>query len=168
MLDIVVRSAVVYLAIVVGLRMAGKRHLGQLSIPDFVLILLISNAVQNAMVGNDSSLAGGLAAAGTLLLLNIALSYLIFRSKGVKHALEGSPVLLVYQGVIAREHLEREEITEEELLGVVREHGLKTFAEVYTAILELDGTISVVPMSEASPRQSGTLRQKKVKWRRLQ
>lgn len=168
MIDIVVRSAVVYLAIIIGLRIAGKRHLGQLTIPDFVLILLISNAVQNAMVGNDSSLSGGLLAAGTLLVLNIAVSYFIFRSKTVKHALEGSPVLLVYNGAVAREHLEKQEITEEELLGVVREHGLKSLAEVYTAVLELDGTISVVPLSEANPKQSSTLRHKKSKWRRME
>lgn len=168
MIDIVIRSGVVYLAIIIGLRLAGKRHLGQLTIPDFVLILLISNAVQNAMVGDNTSLLGGLAAAGTLLVINIGVSYLIFKNKTAKRALEGSPVLLIYNGVPALEHLAKEEITQEEMLGIVREHGLEKFADVYTAVLELDGTISVVPIANTKPMQTGTMRRKRAKSRRVQ
>lgn len=168
MLDIIIRSAVVYIAIVIGLRVAGKRHLGQLTIPDFVLILLISNAVQNAMVGNDSSLLGGISAAATLIVLNVVMSYVIFRSSTAKKFIEGSAVLLLYQGAVIQDHLKSEEITEDELLGVVREHGFVSFSQVYSAVLELDGTISIVPMSEVAPRVSTALMNKKAKFRRHQ
>src|SRR5215831_8086393 len=93
-LDIVIRSAVIYLVVLVGLRLLGKSHIGQLSIFDFVLILLISNAVQNAMVGNDSSITGGIVAAGTLLALNFIITTLRVRYQKVDRIFEGDPTLL--------------------------------------------------------------------------
>jgi len=132
------------------------------------LILLISNAVQNAMVGNDSSLGGGLMAAATLVLINVIMSYVIFKNHSAKTLIEGSAVMLLYNGAVIPEHMNREEITEDELLGVVREHGFVSFSQVYSAVLELDGTISIVPMSEAEPRVSTALMHKKAKFRRHQ
>ncbi len=149
--DIILRTLAVYAAILVGLRLAGKRHVGQLSMPDVVLILLISNAVQNAMVGPDTSLLGGIAAAGTLIVLNAALAFVVARSGRARRVFEGTPVLLVYDGEVIEPHMARERITLEELKGIVREHGMERIEEVRSAVLELDGTISIVPMSQPDP-----------------
>jgi uncharacterized membrane protein YcaP (DUF421 family) len=143
--DIAVRSAVVYLAIIVGLRLLGKKHMAQLSIPDFVLVLLISNAVQNAMVGNDVTLTGGLIAAATLIIVNYLLSWVLYRFRKTDTVLEGTPTLLIHHGRMIREHLEREKITVAELEGIIREHGLEDSSKVKSAVMEVDGTISVVP-----------------------
>ncbi|HUN65829.1 MAG TPA: YetF domain-containing protein [Bacteroidota bacterium] len=145
--DIIFRSAAVYAAVIAGLRLLGKKHVAQLSIIDLVLILLISNAVQNAMVGDDSSLLGGLIAAATLLAMNFLLTLIGFRSRRAGALFEGTPTLLVHAGRAIPEHLAHEEITMEELERVVREHGIGSLQEVKTAVMEVDGTISVVPVS---------------------
>jgi len=144
-LDIVLRSTVVFIVVLVGLRLLGKRHVAQLSIVDLVLILLISNAVQNAMVGPDVSLLGGIVAAATLLALSYAITVVLYRSRRAEKFFEGTPTLLVHNGKIILRHLEQEKITEEELLRVIREHGIESIAEVKTAIMEADGTVSVIP-----------------------
>src|SRR5436190_12108040 len=95
---IVLRSTVVYLVMLGGFRLAGKRHISQLSLLDFALILLVSNAVQNAMVGNDTSLTGGIVAAATLISLNVILTRLFFRDERMAHLLGGEPRLLVRNG----------------------------------------------------------------------
>lgn len=143
--DIALRSSVVYLIILAGLRLLGKSHMSQLSIIDFVLVLLLSNAVQNAMVGNDSSLLGGVAAAATLIALNYLLTAILFRFRKADAVLEGTPTLLIHKGVVIQQHLDKEKITLDELKRVVREHGIEHLAEIKTAIMELDGTISVIP-----------------------
>src|SRR5260221_12357398 len=96
LLDVALRTATVYIVVLIGLGLLGKKHVAQLTTIDLVLILLISNAVQNAMVGNDSSLIGGIVAAVTLLLLNFLLSLVFFRSKRAETLLEGVPTLLVH------------------------------------------------------------------------
>jgi uncharacterized membrane protein YcaP (DUF421 family) len=146
-LNIILRSAVVFAVILVGLRLLGKRHVAQLSIVDLVLILLISNAVQNAMVGDDTTLLGGIVAAVTLLVLSYVFTLILYRSKGAEKLFEGTPTLLVHNGKIIHKHLEQEKITEDELLRVVREHGIEHLDEVKSAVMELDGTISVIPRS---------------------
>lgn len=144
----VLRSALVYLTIYVALRLAGKRHVGQLSIVDFVLVLLVSNAVQNAMVGNDTSLLGGIVAAVTLILVNLALTRLVVRHERLAAFLEGEPTLLVRDGRILDGALAREGIRSAELEAAIREHGFKDEGEVRAAILEIDGSISVVGMDD--------------------
>ncbi len=143
--DIVLRSAAVYFVVVLGLRLLGKKHVAQLSIVDLVLLLLISNAVQNAMVGDDSSLLGGVVAAATLLALNALLTLLLYRSRTADLLFEGTPTLLVHNGFVIHAHLSRERITEEELERVVREHGIASLREVKIAVMEVDGSVSVVP-----------------------
>src|SRR5690349_10987159 len=123
-LDIVLRSGVIYIIVLLGLRLLGKSHMGQLSILDFVLILLISNAVQNAMVGNDSSLPGGIIAAGTLLLMNYVFTLFRMRFRKAGQLFEGNPTLLIHNGQIIRDHLDKEQLTVDELERVIREHGL--------------------------------------------
>ena len=161
MLDIIIRTSVVYVAILIGLRLAGKRQVSQLAIHDFVLILLISNAVQNAMVGDNNSLIGGLCAAGVLIVVNVVLSVAVFRNHAAQRFLEGSPVLLAYDGSAIQEHLDKVKITLEELRGVIREHGLDSMKMVHSAVLELDGTISIVPVEQAA----ASLKTNIHKWR---
>src|SRR5437867_13379066 len=94
--DIVLRSTVIYTVVLLGLRLMGKRHIAQLTIVDFVLILLISNAVQNAMVGNNSSLLGGIVAAASLMMLNLLFTFLLYRFRPAEKFLEGAPTLLIH------------------------------------------------------------------------
>lgn len=147
LLNTVLRSGVVYLAILAALRIAGKRHVAQLSIVDFVLVLLVSNAVQNAMVGPDTSLAGGLVAALTLIFVNVFLTRLVIRDERLGAFLEGEPTLLVRNGRILENHLAREGIRRAELEAAIREHGFESEKECRLAILEIDGSISVVPFA---------------------
>lgn len=143
-LEIVVRSVIVYLFIVFAIRLFGKKEIAQLSIADLVFILLISNAVQNAMVGSDSSLLGGLVAAASLFLINMIFKYITFKSKKVSELVEGEPVMLIHDGIVIKEHLDKERITMEELETAVREHGVKDIKKVNLAVLEVDGNISIL------------------------
>ena len=142
---IIIRTAVVYAAVLVGLRLTGKRQIGQMAPFDLVLILLIANAVQNAMVGADSSLAGGLIAAAVLLVLNFGVSRLNQAVPIFQRLTEGMPVVLVSNGHVIEPALVREGIDESELEGAIREHAVHGLDEVELAVLEIDGSISVVP-----------------------
>jgi uncharacterized membrane protein YcaP (DUF421 family) len=143
-INIILRSLAVYVFIILAIRLFGKKELSQLSITDLVLILLISNAVQNAMVGPDSSLSGGLVAALTLFLLNYLIKIVSFKSKIFSKVLEGEPVMLVYKGFVKNKNLQYQKITTEELEAVAREHGLKNIKDAELIMLEKDGTISVI------------------------
>lgn len=115
-----------------------------MSIADLVFILLISNAVQNAMVGPDNSLTGGLVAAASLFLLNYGFKHLMYRSRKVSRFLQGEPRLLVYKGKVQQAGMEGAEITSEELDAAIREHGVASVDAVDMALPEVDGSISVV------------------------
>lgn len=143
-LSIALRSAAVYACIVLFIRVFGKREISQLSVIDLVFILLISNSVQNAMVGDNTSLNGGLIAALTLFTLNSLFRLIIFKSKSVETFLEGSPVMLIYEGKILKKHLDKVRITKEELESAIREHGVEKISDVNLAIMETDGNISVL------------------------
>jgi len=143
--DIILRTAVIYAFLLVGIRITGKRELGQLSMFDFVLLLVISNAVQNAMNGGDSSLGGGLVSAVTLFGLNAAVSRIAQRSRAARRLIEGEPTVIVHSGQIQRINAAREGITEDEVMAALREHGLETLDQVGLAVLECDGSISVIP-----------------------
>ncbi|MBP9725604.1 MAG: DUF421 domain-containing protein, partial [Bacteroidia bacterium] len=142
--DILLRASVVYLFMVAAIRLFGKKELSQLSVTDLVFILLISNAVQNAMLGPDTSLAGGVLAALCLFILNYLLKLVMYRSKKVKSLIEGEPVMLVYKGNLIEDNMAKEKITLDELEAVVREHGVSSIDNVALAILEIDGNISVL------------------------
>jgi uncharacterized membrane protein YcaP (DUF421 family) len=141
---IIIKSVAVYLFILFAIRLFGKKELAQLSVIDLVFILLISNSVQNAMVGSDSSLLGGLAAASGLFIANYILKILVRRFPGLSRAIQGSEIMLVYKGHILERNFERSMLTIEELNAVIREHGVKNIEEVDLAILEVDGNISVL------------------------
>lgn len=142
--EIVLRTISVYLFIILAIRLFGKTELAQLSVTDLVFILLISNSVQNAMVGPDTSLAGGLTAAAGLFVLNFIIKRITYNSKSISKFLQGEPIMLVHDGVILKNHLEKVRLTEEELLAAMREHGVNSISKVNLAVLEADGNISIL------------------------
>jgi uncharacterized membrane protein YcaP (DUF421 family) len=148
----------VYLFIVIAIRIFGKKELAQLSVVDLVFILLISNAVQNAMVGPDSTLSGGLVAATTLFMVNYLLKYLQYRFPQFGKLVQGDATMLVYQGKILESHMKKAKISMEELMEAVREHGVKSVTEVDLAIMEVDGSISVL----SDKYQKKTVKKRKV------
>ncbi len=147
-IDILIRTLAVYLVVLIGLRLSGKREIGQMTVFDLVVLLLIANAVQNAMVGPDTSLAGGILAAIMLLLVNAAVARLRLRWPRLRRWVEGTPTLLVLHGEIIPEHMRQEGIDQETLLTALREHGIAEVSGVDMAVLEIDGSISVVPINE--------------------
>ena len=153
-LGVLLRTAVVYIAVLFALRVAGKREVGQMTTFDFVTLLLLANAVQNAMVGQDSSVLGGLLAALTLLLMNAGIAWARLRFPKLRSLIEGSPTLIVWRGKILKEALDHEEIDRDTLFAAFREHGVLNEKDVEMAVLEADGSISVVPKSNLTPRRT--------------
>ncbi|PYQ13681.1 MAG: DUF421 domain-containing protein [Acidobacteria bacterium] len=135
---------VVYVSILLGFRLIGKREVGQLAPFDLALMLLIANAVQNAMVGPDSSLLGGLTAAFVLLTVNYVLGRVAVRSRKVERLLRGRARILVNRGHVYEENLRAEGITHEDLLQAIREGGCTTLEDCRLVVLEVDGRISVL------------------------
>ncbi|HYR69708.1 MAG TPA: YetF domain-containing protein [Candidatus Dormibacteraeota bacterium] len=148
LLNIVARTAIIYLALLVGLRLTGKRQVGQFTPFDLLLLLLLSNAVQNAMVGPDTSVAGGLIAAGTLFAANGIVAMVARRSRRAAKVVEGTATLLIRHGQVLQGNLDREGISEEDLRRALREHGIDDVKLVRAAILEVDGSISVLREDE--------------------
>lgn len=144
LLFVAIRSIAVYLFIVIAIRIFGKREITQLSVIDLVFILLISNAVQNAMVGPDVSLIGGIVAAAALFAVNAVLGILLYKSKKLSHLLQGEDVMLVYKGKTLEKHLREAGISHEELEQALREHGVADIKDVNLAVLETDGNISIL------------------------
>lgn len=149
--EIVIRSVVVYGAVLFGLRLAGKREIGQMTPFDLVVILLVANAVQNAMVGPDFSVTGGIAAAAALILTDRGLAALSQHVPWFHRVIEGEPTLLIHDGTLLLTNLKREHVDEQEVMMALREHGIEDPAEVRIAVLETDGSISVVPMTHDQP-----------------
>lgn len=147
--ELVLRSAAIYLALLVVLRLFGKREVGQFTLFDLVLILLIANAVQPAMTGTDSSLTGGLIIIVTLIAVNRAVAILRGRVPAVNRLLEPRPTVLARDGAWIREALAREDVTVDDAEMALREHGIASVDEVKLAVLEADGSISVVPHDQA-------------------
>jgi len=143
-LKIALSSSAVYIFIILAIRLFGKKELAQLSIIDLVFILLISNAVQNAMVGSDSSLAGGLVAASTLFIINYLFKYLLYRFPKLGAVVQGVELMLIYKGQLNVSNMNKARITREEILEALREHGVSEIREVDLAVLETDGNISII------------------------
>lgn len=150
-LQIALRTGVIYLVVLIGVRLSGKREVGQMTPFDLTLLLLLSNSVQNAMTGPDTSLIGGMVAACTLLLVN----YLVADLSGVNHRfrrfIQGEPSLLVHDGKIIESHMAREHVSMDELQRALREHGIATYHDVALAVLEVDGSISCLKYEEIKP-----------------
>lgn len=161
-LDIIFRSVAVYLFMVIALRIFGKKELSQLNTSDIILILLISNSVQNAMVGSDTSLAGGIAAAAVLFSLNFILKKLMYKYPEFGNFIQEKPVILIHDGNLDFKSLSKLNITQNELKEAMREHGVEHYAAVKLAMLEIDGNISIIS-GEHNLRQSHYKRIKKIK-----
>ena len=153
-IEIIIRVTCVYLFMVFAIRVFGKKELSQLSTTDLVFIVLISNAVQNAMVGSDSSLKGGLIAAAVLFILNYLLKLLMYRSSQFKELIEDKPTILVHNGKVDIEHMHTIRMTLDELEEAVREHGVESYKEVKLAILEVDGNVSVISGNDDKLKQT--------------
>ena len=143
-LAIILRSSTVYFFMVVALRLFGKKELSQLNTADVILILLISNSVQNAMVGNDTSLVGGLAAALVLFSINFILKKLMYKFPKFSDFMQEKPEILIHDGTLDFKTLSKLNITSDELKEAMREHGIEYFKDVKLAMLEIDGNISII------------------------
>lgn len=143
--EFVLRGLIVYLFLIVILRVTGKRQIGQMSPFDLVLLLVLSNAVQNSMNGGDNSVAAGLILSVTLVAVNWITAYATYRSKAAERLIEGVPQILVHNGKIYGKALEQAQLTREELMSAIRTEGYTDIRSIRTAILENDGTISVIP-----------------------
>ena len=156
---IALRTLAVYGAVFIGLRLMGKREIGQMTVFDLVVILLIANAVQNAMVGRDTSLQGGILAAAVLLVVNRLVAFLGLRSGRFGRLIEGTPTVLVQDGQFVEPHLRKEGVDKEELEMATREHGMDSIEQVKLAVLEVDGAISIVPEGQTVHRVRRHVRQ---------
>jgi len=144
-LAIIGKTTIIYFFLVMGLRLLGKRQLGQMNIYDLVLIIVLANAVQNAMVGSDNSLVGGLLAAVTLLVLSRIFALVIHSNSKIEQVMVGGPLIIVQNGEMLTNSMRRESVTQDQLMAAMREHGVTEMKEVRLAVLEVDGAISIVP-----------------------
>ena len=148
--ELVLRSAIVYSALIVILRVTGKRQVGQLAPFDLVLLLVLSNAVQNSMNGGDNSLIGGLISAVTLVSLNYVVGYATFKSKRIESLIEGRPLLIIHNGHVLKDVLAHAMVTHHELDAALRQNGHACIDEVQSAVLENNGAITVLSRRHAN------------------
>src|SRR4249919_2858040 len=143
--EYLLRAVVVYVVLLGMIRLSGKRTMGQFTPFDVLLIVLLGNAVQNALLGTDTSLLGGLLLAAVLISLNWTTGYLASRSRRIERLIEGVPVILARDGRLFEEVLRKELVSLNDFEEALRQNGELGLADVKYAILETDGRISVVP-----------------------
>lgn len=149
-LEKILRPVIVYLFLIIFLRLFGKRELAQLNPFDLVVLLSLSNTVQNAIIGDDNSVTGGVIGAFALLAINWLVVRLLFRHPAVNKALEGGETVLVRNGRIDAAALKKETLTEVELLSVIHKQGLNDFSEVEKCVLEPNGTFYIEAMKPSA------------------
>jgi uncharacterized membrane protein YcaP (DUF421 family) len=142
-LELVARGAIVYVGLFVLLRVMGKRHVGDLAPFDLVVLLILSECVQNALVGDEKSITGGFVVVATLLALSTATGFVTWRSKRLERFIDGTPRVLVRNGKVDDRMLARERITRSELMEALRQEGCTSLKSVRFAVLENDGAISI-------------------------
>lgn len=147
----IIRVLLVYVFLLVILRLVGRRQLAQMNEFDFVVLLVLSNTVQNAIIGNDNSLIGGLVGAAALIAANVLVNRFVFHHPRLARRLEGEPVFLIRGGKVLEANLRRQEISEDELLERIRSQGLSSFADCEQVVLETTGAISVLPRQRPMP-----------------
>ena len=147
----VVRPFIVYLFLLGAFRVSGKRELGQATLFDFLIILLISNVVQNAIIGDDNSILGSFAGVITLLVLSFVLNKTTANSRKARQLLEGMPTLLIYHGQVLDAQMKKESVSRNDLYMSLRQQGLASVTDVRYAILELDGDISIIKNDAGHP-----------------
>jgi uncharacterized membrane protein YcaP (DUF421 family) len=143
--EFVLRGLIIYLFLILLLRLTGKRQVGQMAPFDLVLLLVLSNAVQNSMNGGDNSVTGGVISAVTLVAANWVVGFLTYRSKKLEALIEGRPEVLIHNGKLHQEVLDHSKLTRHEMMSSLREAGCGSVEDVQVAILENDGNISVIP-----------------------
>jgi uncharacterized membrane protein YcaP (DUF421 family) len=141
--ELILRTAIVYFFVFMLLRVIGKKHVGQMAPFDLVVLLIISESVQNAIIGDDKSLIGGLIASATIVIASAFVGYATWRNKKVAHVFEGRPRILVRNGRVLKHALAREQITHAELLEALRRQGCTSLTKVRYAVLENDGDVTV-------------------------
>lgn len=142
--EFVLRALIVFIFLMIILRMSGKRQIGQLAAFDLVLLLLLSNSVQNSMNGGDNSLVGGLISAVSLILLNLFFGFISARSKLAEEMIDGHPLILIQNGKCFQKILTQENISRQDLDRAIREAGLNGVQHVKLGILETNGVISII------------------------
>ena len=148
-LELVFRAAAVYFALFLLLRLVGKKHVGQMSPFDLVVLLIISETVDASLIGDDKSLTGGLISAATLVLLVQLVGYLSWRSKPIGRWVEGRPKILVRNGQVCDQTLDQQQITRSELIAALRKEGSASLTGIRFAVLENDGSISVGKLEQS-------------------
>lgn len=149
----IIRTIIVYLFLVIGLRVFGRRELAQLGPGDFVVLLLLSNTVQNAIIGNDNSLSGGLIGAFSLLVLNSLINSALVKFPRLARWFAGSEIYLIRNGMLMKRELSRQGISLDELMLAIHKQGLDDISEVQVCILEPDGSITVKARKSAQDLQ---------------
>lgn len=162
LIGIALRTAVIYGVVLLGVRLSGKREVGQMTPFDLTLLLLLSNAVQNAMTGPDTSVVGGIIAASTLLVLNYVIAEVSGGNRRFRKFVQGQPSLLVHDGEIIAAHMAREHVTMDSLQQALREHGIATYHDVALAVLEVDGSISCLKYDDIKPTASTHLARRRI------
>jgi len=152
----------IYGVVLLGVRLSGKREVGQMTPFDLTLLLLLSNAVQNAMTGPDTSVLGGVIAATTLLVLNYVIAEVSGGNRRFRRLVQGQPSLLIHDGQIIVAHMPREHVTMDSLQLALREHGIATYHDVALAVLEVDGSISCMKYDDIKPTASTHLTRRKT------
>jgi uncharacterized membrane protein YcaP (DUF421 family) len=151
LIEIALRTVIIYCVVLLGVRLSGKREVGQMTPFDLTLLLLISNSVQNAMTGPDTSLVGGLVAACTLLVMNYLIADLSGANRRFRKFIEGQPSLLIHDGQVIEAHMAKEHVSMDELQRALRERGIASYHDVALAVLEVDGSISCLKYDDIKP-----------------
>lgn len=151
LLNIALRTAAIYVVVLIGVRLSGKREVGQMTPFDLVLLLLLSNAVQNAMTGSDTSLVGGMVAATVLLVLNYFVADLSGANRRFRKFIQGEPSMLIHDGEVITAHMAKEHVSMDELQRAMRGHGIADFHQVAIGVLEVDGSMSFLRYDDIEP-----------------
>ena len=151
LLEIALRTTVIYVVVLLGIRLTGKREVGQMTPFDLTLLLLLSNSVQNAMTGPDTSLAGGAVAAVVLVILNYFIADLAGANRRFRKFIQGQPSMLIHDGQVITSHMAKEHVSLDELRCAMREHGIADFHQVAIGVLEVDGSISFLRYEDINP-----------------
>lgn len=154
---VALNTVVVYAFLILLVRLFGRRQLGQLTVIDLLVIILLGSAVETAMINGNTAIRAGLLSAGTLLVLNFLLNKLLYRFKRLRHLVGSGPLIIVHDGRFVHENLKRAGLTEEDALEALRAREQPSVEGVKFAVLEVDGTVNVVPR-EATVRSSKPLR----------
>jgi uncharacterized membrane protein YcaP (DUF421 family) len=151
LINIALRTTAIYLLVLAGVRLSGKREVGQMTPFDLTLLLLLSNSVQNAMTGPDTSLVGGMVAATVLLVLNYLIANVSGANRRFRRFIQGQPSMLIHDGQVIEAHMAKEHVSMDELVRAMREHGISDYHQVAIGVLEVDGSMSFLRYDDISP-----------------